>query len=114
MKPGMLLQHTQGHHRADAKFLLGFLDGVQPQTRQVNGGTHVDFFHFQPQHTADDAVCFFLVELIGFLQTFGFFVFSYRHHKKLLPFRCKKWTVFPFLQSTLLFYHKICYNSVVV
>ena len=52
---------------------------------QVDGCADIDGLHLEPDHAAQDAVGLFLVELPGFFQTFGPFVFSDRHHMQV-PF----------------------------
>ena len=77
---GVGLQLAQGDHRPNGKARIRFLDRVQPQAGQVDGCADIDGLHLEPDHAAQDAVGLFLVELPGFFQTFGPFVFSDRHH----------------------------------
>ena len=82
-KPRVLFQLAQGHHSADRKTLVALLDGVQPKAGKVDGSANIDGFHLKPDHTAQDAVLLFLVELPCFLQAFRPFVFSDRHHMQV-------------------------------
>ena len=82
---GVGLQLAQGDHRPNGKARIRFLDRVQPQAGQVDGCADIDGLHLEPDHAAQDAVGLFLVELPGFFQTFGPFVFSDRHHMQV-PF----------------------------
>ena len=95
-KPRVLFQLTQGDHSADGKALFGLLNGIQPQTGKVNGGADIDGFHLQPDHAAQNAVCFFLVQLPRFLQTFCPLVFSDRHHVQYLSFLSLRYLCFYF------------------
>ena len=85
-QPGVQLQLPQGDHGPDGELLLRLLDGIQPQTGQINGGADVDLFHLEPDHAADDPIVSLLVELPGFLEAFGPFVFPDRHHTQYLSF----------------------------
>ena len=46
VEAGMLFDLAQGHHGADGELILGLLDGVQPQTAQVDGGADIAVFIF--------------------------------------------------------------------
>ena len=53
-------------------------------------------FHLQPDHAAQNAVWFFLVQLPRFLQTFCPLVFSDRHHVQYLSFLSLRYLCFYF------------------
>ena len=82
----MELDLPQGHHGPDGKVLGRFLNFVQPKARQVDGGADIDVLHLEPDHAADDPIVSLLVELPGFLEAFGPFVFPDRHHTQYLSF----------------------------
>src|SRR5699024_9614093 len=50
----MCLQVPQAYHCSDTESLLIFLNGIQSQTGQVYGSSHVPAAHFQPHHTSQD------------------------------------------------------------
>jgi len=77
----MLFQLAQRDHGTNGKAVIRLIDHVQPKAGQIDGGAHVDVFHLEPDHAAQHTVLPFLVQLPGFFQTFGPFVFSDRHHR---------------------------------
>ena len=85
-QPLVQFQLAQRDHRADGKALVRLFHGVQPQTRQVDGGADIELLHFEPDHAAEDPIVLFLVELPSFFQTFRALVFPDRHHTQYLSF----------------------------
>ena len=85
-KTGMLLQLPQGDHGANGELLRRLLDLIQPQGRQINGCAHRNIFHFEPDHSTQDPVRAFLVELPGLFQAFGPDILSDRNHLQSLSF----------------------------
>ena len=81
---GVLLQCPQGNHSADGKFFGGFLNGIQPQVAQVDGGGDGDAAHFQPQHAAENAVSSVLVQVIGLVKALDPHVILNRQHRRNL------------------------------
>ena len=79
----MQFQLAQRGHGTDGEFLLRFLDCVQPQPAQINGGVHRDIGQFQPQHTAEDAASFILIQLISLFQTFSHHIVLNSNHRKI-------------------------------
>ena len=78
----MLFQLPQGGHGPDRKFRFCFLNFVQPQTAQVDGGAHAAPAQPQPQHTAHNAVAPPLIQLPGLLQALRPDIFLYGNHRK--------------------------------
>ena len=83
----VMFQFAQGHHGPDAVFFVGFLDGIQPQTTQVDGGAHRDVGLPQPQHTAQHMAAPVLVQLIGLFKTFGPHIVLDVQHRNISPLR---------------------------
>ena len=76
----MKLQLPQGHHGSDGKLVLRFLNGIQPQVTQIDGGADGAPAHLQPQHSADDPAAPVLVQRVSLLQALGANIILYVHH----------------------------------
>ena len=72
---------AQRDHTAQDKRILGLFDLIQTQAGQVNGFLYLRITHTHPEHTADDPVGSFLVQLIGLFQTFCLYIFLYLQHE---------------------------------
>ena len=64
----MLFKDAQRHHGADDELLIRFLNGVQPQIAKIDGRMYGAVSQPQPQHTADNAVLFLLIQRIRLFQ----------------------------------------------
>ena len=68
------LQFPKWCHTADHKFIVKFLNRIQPQPRKINGCGNITISHLQPHHSAKDNCCFFLIQLIRFCNAFYFHI----------------------------------------
>ena len=68
---------SQRCHAADHKLIICFLHCIQPQAGKIDCCRNITISHLQPDHTAKNQCCFFLIQLVSFCNTvYSFIAFN--------------------------------------
>ena len=65
---------SQRCHAADHKLIICFLHCIQPQAGKIDCCRNITISHLQPDHTAKNQSCFFLIQFIRFCNAFYFHI----------------------------------------